>query len=175
MIRFVQHAAIALAGLVLQSTVMSQVSNDVLKPDLAFLVVVYLGLHHGPGESSFAVLVTVMLIGYLADLFSVQPDGTFPLLYVTAFFSAMGASRVFYFRGTGFPALMVLSLSVIYSLAISWMTTRAAPEPASAAGFSFGFLLSFSIANVLFSLPLFRLCRLVDADGNLRTGNRATL
>lgn len=175
MIRYFQHAAIALVGLLLQSTVMSQVSSDVLKPDLAFLVVVYLGLHHGPGESSLALLVTVMLIGHLADLFSLQPDGTFPLLYVSCFYLATVASRVFYFRGTGFPALMVLSLSIAYSLAISWMTKRATPDPADAAGFSVGFLLSFSIANVLFSLPLFRLCRLVDADGNLRTGSRATL
>ena len=175
MIRFFQHAGIALVGLVLQGTIMSQVSSDVLKPDLAFLVVVYLGLHHGPGESSLPVLLTVMVIGYLADLFSVQPDGTFPLLYVSSFYLATASSRVFYFRGTGFPALMVLSLSIVYSFAISWMTKRAAPDPVAATGFSLGFLLSFSIANVLFSLPLFRLCRLVDADGNLRTGNRATL
>ena len=175
MIRFLQLVGVALLGLVLQGTVMSQVSSDVLKPDLAFLVVVYLGLHHGQSDETFGVMFSVLLIGYLADVFSVQPDGTFLLLYSTCFYLAAGAAKVFYFRGTGFPALMVLTLSLLYALAISWMTKRAAPDPMSAARFSWGFLLSFSIANVLFSLPLFRVCRVIDSDGNLRSGKRATL
>lgn len=164
---------IALGGLLLQGTVMSQVSSDVLKPDLAFLVVVYLGLHHSTGEGTLSVFA----IGYLADIFSVQPDGTFLLLYFGAFYLAAGASKVFYFRGTGFPAAIVFTLSLVYSVAISWMTHRAAaaPDATDPRIFSWGFLLAFSIANVLFSLPLFRLCRMVDSDRNLRSGNRATL
>lgn len=169
--RYLLHVLIALGGLLLQSTVMSQISSDVLKPDLAFLVVVYLGLHHPDVEGTGAVFA----IGYLADAFSVQPDGTFLLLYFCAFYFAAGASKVFYFRGTGFPAAMVLSLSLAYSFAISWMTSRAGADVTDTRIFSWGFLLAFSVANVLFSLPLFRLCRIVDSDHNLRTGNRATL
>jgi rod shape-determining protein MreD len=151
--------------------VLAQVSADVLKPDLAFLVVVYLGLHHAELEGTLAVLA----IGYLADLFSVQPDGAFLLVYFASFYLAAGASKVFYFRGTSFPAVMVFSLSLIYATALAWMTRSAAPDPSSASVFSWGFLFAFSTANVLFSLPLFRVCRMVDSDGNLGTGRRATL
>jgi rod shape-determining protein MreD len=169
--RFFLFVLIALGGLLLQGTVMSQISADVLKPDLAFLVVVYLGLHMANTEGT----VSTFAIGYLADAFSVQPDGTFLLLYFGAFYLATGASRVFYFRGTGFPAAMVFSLSLLYSFAIAWMTVRAAADAEGSSLFSWGFLFAFSIANVLFSFPLFRLCRLVDSDHNLRTGNRAIL
>jgi rod shape-determining protein MreD len=169
--RYFLHVLIALGGLLLQGTVLSQVSSDVLKPDLAFLVVVYLGLHHAELEGTLAVLA----IGYLADLFSVQPDGAFLLLYFAAFYLAAGASKVFYFRGTGFPAAMTFSLSLVYAAAIAWMTRRAAPDPSEASVFSWGFLFAFSIANVLFSLPLFRVCRMVDSDRNLGSGKRATL
>lgn len=171
MIRFVLLLAIALAGLLLQGTVLSQISSDVLKPDLAFLVVVYLGLHHPGGEGT----VSVLGIGYLADVFSVRPDGTFLLLYFAAYYLASGASRVFYFRGTGFPAVMVFSLSLVHASAMSWMSARGADHLESGNRLSWSFLFAFSVANVLFSLPLFRLCRRVDADGNLRTGSRATL
>ena len=171
MIRYLLHVGIALAGLLLQSTVLSQVSSDMLKPDLAFLVAVYLGLHHPGGQGTLSVFA----IGYLADVFSVQPDGTFLLLYFGAFYLAAGASKVFYFRSTGFPALMVFSLSVVYSVVIAWMTHRAAPGTDHAAAFTWGFLFAFSIANVLFSFPLFRLCRTVDAGDDLRTTKRATL
>jgi len=171
--RIVLHVLIALGGLLLQGTIMSQISSDVLKPDLAFLVVVYLGLHLADTEGTIGVLA----IGYLADVFSVQPDGTFMLLYFGAFYLAAGASKVFYFRGTGFPAAMVFSLSLVYSAGISWMTHRAAaiPEATDPRIFSWGFLFAFSVANVLFSIPLFRLCRVVDSDRDLRSGNRATL
>lgn len=173
--RIVLHVLIALGGLLMQGTVMSQISSDVLKPDLAFLVVVYLGLHLANTEGTLGVVA----IGYLADVFSVQPDGTFMLIYFGAFYLAVGASKVFYFRGTGFPAAMVFSLSLAYSAAISGMTHRASAlpilDPNDPRIFSWGFLFAFSIANVLFSIPLFRLCRMVDSDRDLRSGNRATL
>lgn len=175
MLQYGLHVLIALAGLLLQSTLMAQLSSDVLKPDLAFLVAVYLGLHRSTGEATPAVLV----IGYLADRFSGLPDGTFLLLYFGAFFLGAGTSRVFYFRGTGFPALMVFGLSLFYGVAISWMIHRATFDPAdpdpTSSGFSWGFLFAFAIANVLFSLPLFRVCRSIDGDGNLRSGRRAML
>ena len=170
MYRYLLHILIALGGLLLQSTLLSQLSADALKPDLALLVVVYLGLHKPMGEATPAVVV----IGYLADRFSALPDGTFLLVYLCAFYIAEGSAKVFYFRGTGFPALMVLMLSALYVPVLDWMVRHGRPG-GDLPGHSFGFTLLFVAVNVLFSFPLYRLSRAADANRDLRSAQRPTL
>ena len=46
MFRYALFILLALAGLLVQATVLSRISADALKPDLAFLVVVYLLLRN---------------------------------------------------------------------------------------------------------------------------------
>lgn len=176
MLRYSLHILLAVLGLLLQATVFSEVSADILKPDLAFLVVVYLGLHRPTGEATPAIVI----IGYLADRFSALPDGSFLLIYLCSFYLAAGISRVLYFRGTGFPALMVLGLSLLHGVALDLMVRygRVVEETESSGplfGHGFGFFALFALVNVLFSLPVNRACRLVDGDDDLRTGQRATL
>lgn len=177
MLRYGLHILVAVLGLLLQSTVFAEVSADILKPDLAFLVVVYLGLHRPTGEATPAIVI----IGYLADRFSALPDGSFLLIYLCSFYLAAGISKVLYFRGTGFPALMVLGLSLIYGLSLDLMVRygRIAEDAEQQSGPFFGhglgFFALFALVNVLFSLPVNRMCRLVDGDDDLRTGQRATL
>lgn len=175
MLKYVTFLLIALGGLLLQATLFSRISADALKPDLAFLVVVFLGLHRPAGEATPAIV----LIGYLADRFSALPDGTFLLLYLAAFYLAAASSKVFYFRGTGFPAGIAFALTIVYALALDRMVLfglqRAEEEVAAASHHSIAFIFLFAIVNVLFSLPLYRLCRAVDGNDDLRTGQRATL
>lgn len=175
MLKYATHILIALIGLLMQATLFSRISADALKPDLAFLVAVYLGLHKPSGEATPAIVV----IGYLSDRFSSLPDGTFLLLYLAAFYVASATSKVFYFRGTGFPAGMVFALSVAYGIALDRMVRFGVKteegEVVTYAGHSIGFLLLFAIVNVLFSLPLYRLSRSVDGSDEIRTGKRATL
>ena len=172
MVRYLLHILIALGGLLLQATVFSQLSHDLLKPDLAFLVVVYLGLRRPMGEATPAVVV----IGYLADRFSSLPDGTFMLVYLCAFYLAAAGSKVFYFRGTGFPGVMVGVLSIFYVLALDGMVRYGhAKDMGHGPAHGIGFTLLFALVNLLFSLPLYRLQRGVDGDDDLRTTRRATL
>lgn len=170
MLRYGLHILLALLGLLVQATVLSQISADVLKPDLAFLVVVYLGLHRPLGEATPAVVV----IAYLADRFTALPDGTFLLLYLVLFTTAAAASKVFYFRGTGFPALITFALSLLYGLGLAVMVGWGRGEPLFSA-VAPGFLLGFAAVNVLFSLVVFRLCRAIDREGNLRAGRKGAL
>lgn len=174
MLKYGLHILIALAGLLLQSTLFARVSADALKPDIAFLVVVYLGLHRPTGEATPAIVV----IGYLADLFSGLPNGAFLLVYLCAFYLAAGAARIFYFRGTGFPAVSVFFLSLAYGVTIDLMVSygKAVEEEVTttlSSGHSFAFLLLFAIVNLLFSLPLYRMSRAVDGGNDLRSGQRA--
>ena len=176
MLRYGLHIVLAVVGLLLQATVFGEISADLLKPDLAFLVVVYLGLHRPTGEATPAIVI----IGYLADRFSALPDGSFLLIYLCSFYLAAGISKVLYFRGTGFPALMVLGLSLLYGVSLDLMVRYGrVVEDADQAGDLFGhgagFFALFALLNVLFSLPVNRMCRLVDGDDDLRTGQRATL
>lgn len=176
MLRYGSHILVALVGLLVQATVLSQVSADALKPDLAFLVVIYLGLHRPMGEATPAVVV----IAYLADRFTALPDGTFLLLYITLFYVAGGTSKVFYFRGTSFPALMTAGLSLLYGLAMMVMVhvgrEAMTGEPLlGGASFSWSHLFLFAVVNVLFSLVVFRVCRFIDGGRNLRSTYRTTL
>lgn len=172
MLRYGLFILLALAGLLLQATLFAQISSDALKPDLAFLIAVYLGLHKPSGEATPAVVV----IGYLADRFSALPDGTFLLVYLCAFYLAGASARVFYFRGTGFPALMVLGLSALYGVALDLMVRYGrAAETGHGMAHGIGFLSLFVLVNVAFALPLYRLCRVIDKGDDLRQGQRATL
>lgn len=176
MLRYGLHILLALAGLLLQTTLLSQIWGDSFKPDLAFLVVIYLGLHRPMSEATPAVVV----IAYLADRFTALPDGTFLLLYVALFYLASGTSKVFYFRGTGFPALMTFALSMLYGIGLSVMVgygkaAASSDTILSQARIPWGFLFLFSLVNVLFSALMFRVCRIIDRDGNIRGGQRAVL
>jgi cell shape-determining protein MreD len=176
MFRYALFILLAIAGLLVQATVLSRISADALKPDLAFLVVVYLGLHRPMSEATPAVVV----IGYLADRFTALPDGTFLLLYVCLFYLAAVTSKVLYFRGTRFPAVMVAALTFVYGIALTVMVrfgrvTGGGEGLLEAFRVSWGFLSLFAAANVVFSLALFRICKLIDNDGNLRSGQRASL
>ncbi len=175
MLKYATHILVALAGLLLQATLFSRISADALKPDLAFLVAVYLGLHRPAAEATPAILV----IGYLADRFSALPDGTFLLLYLSAFYLGAMSSKVFYFRGTGFPAGMVFALTLVYGVALDKMVRYGLVigegEVSRGADFSVALIVLLAIVNLLFSLPLYRLCRAIDGNDHLRTGQRATI
>lgn len=175
MLRYVLHLLIVLAGLLLQASLFSRISADALKPDIAFLVAVYLGLHRPTTEATPVIVIA----GYLADRFSALPDGTFLLVYLCGFYLAAAMSKVFYFRGTGFPALMVLSLSLLYGVVMDLMVRYGRAVTAEAEttfpARPIAFLLLFAAVNVLFAMPVYRLCRVVDSDDDLRSGERAKL
>ena len=145
---------LAFAGIILQMTLL----GSVIRPDFAFLIVVYIGLNRSFGRSIPAVLI----IGYLTDVFSGLPDGTFLLVYLILFCLAHSTTYVFYFRGSIFPVVVALSLSVAYLilLAVMWVAGRG--RPLGESGMELGYAVTFVIANGLTAIVLFQLLRWFD-------------
>ncbi len=175
MIRYGPHVLIALAGLVLQSTLFSRLSADTIKPDLALLIVIHLGLHRPTLDATPPVLA----MGFLADHFSALPNGTFLLLYLAFFYLAAGSARIFYFSGTGFPSLVVFALTLLFGVAATLMVGygRAVDEsdPSPAIPIRWAFLGLIATVNVLFSMPLFRFCRAIESGRDLHLDRRLSL
>ncbi len=76
------YAALGWLILVLQSTVIGYTGRGVLQPDMLLVILVFVGLHrNGMGGACLA-----LFYGYLTDVFSGRPFGTYLFVYACLFF-----------------------------------------------------------------------------------------
>ena len=150
---------LALLFIVLQVTLLSKLHLGWARPDFAFLIVVYLGLNRPFGENIPAVLA----IGYVTDVFSGLPDGTFIMLYVICLCAVNILTRILYFRGNIFPVLVVSGLSLLYVAVLSGLWALAFGKPVASSGLTFWSLCSFAAVNTVGAIVVFRMCRKLDA------------
>lgn len=163
---------LAFVGIILQMTLL----GSVIRPDIAFLVVVYLGLNRSFGRSIPAVLI----IGYLTDVFSGLPDGTFLLVYLVCFCLAQASTLVFYFRGAIFPVVVATSLALFYMMLLALLWIVGQSRPLSESGLELGYAMTFVLVNGLSAVVLFRIFRWVDerftdTPMSIRSTNRKTI
>lgn len=153
--RYAPFVLLAFAGILAQMTLLAGLP----RPDLAFLVVVYLGLNRPFGQSIPAVLI----IGYLTDTFSGLPDGTFLLAYLLLFCAAYACTKVLYFRGRMFPVVVSTILSVAYLGLLALLFALGYRRPLAESAIDLGTSVGFVIVNCVSAIILFRVCHWIDA------------
>lgn len=152
--RYAVFVVLAFVGVILEVTLLPRILGTWVRPDLAFLVVIYLALNRPGGQATPAVLV----IGYLTDVFSGLPDGTFLLVYLLCFYAAGLLAQILYFRGQVFPVVVAIMLSLVYVVVLSILSKLNTGR----SGFTFSAIFGFAGLNLLAALVLFPLCRRID-------------
>lgn len=152
------YVGLVLLCIFLQMTLIPRILVSSMQPDLAFLVVLYLGLHRSSGTST----VTVVISGYLADLFSGLPSGTFLLIYLVCFYVVGIFRRVLYSRGILFSIVLCGGLSLFYVLFLAILASLGSGERFLTQGLYFRGMIPFGLLNMLSVFPIFRLCRWLE-------------
>ncbi|MSP61558.1 MAG: rod shape-determining protein MreD [Myxococcales bacterium] len=135
-------------------------------PDLALLVVLYLGLSDRGGLVGVAVVA--LLLGWLADLFAGSPKGLYMTVYILLGLAARGASVRLMVRGAFFTAAVALFFALAVGVLVVGLRTSLQPT------LGWGALRQVPLASLmtaLFAPPLFFLLRRLDK--RIQQGSRA--
>lgn len=158
MIRFLIFLLSAFLLGVMQSTLVSFIFPPYLRPDLMFILVIFLGIHFPlwPGA------LLVLFCGLLYDTFSAGVLGLFPFVYLSAFFSLKALAK-FLIMGETLPSriILVAVLTGLQALLLVFL-----PMAVGVTGPPSEPLLSWLLPQVLVTCaacwPLFRLFRRLD-------------
>jgi rod shape-determining protein MreD len=104
------------ALLLVQATLRQVIPVVALVPDLALVLVAYLGLT--PRQSAPVGAGVALLVGYLADLLCGAPRGLFALVYVLAFLAARVAQLRLLTRGRVFEVWFSFLLAFAVGIAV---------------------------------------------------------
>ncbi len=150
--------------LVLQSTVVSYTTYSILQPDMLLIILVYAGIRRGKVNGAGLALS----YGYLVDLFSGRPFGTYLFLYVCLFFLVRLLGMRLLLQTRAVQMLLVAMLSVLIEAGAAGLGRLASiPSPLE---FTPASVVARAASSAAVVLLLFPLLSRVESSLARRTG-----
>jgi len=137
--------------LTLQTTVLQILPEWLGRPDLLFLLIVFIALHMEIHQGAFLTL----FFGLITDIFSGIFLGVHPIIYLTLFFVLKGITKHLFISDTHQPPLVVISYLFTTS---SIFIFSAALAPDTLPDWSWRYVLLQSLILSIISIPFIRIC-----------------